>query len=254
VRTVLAIGIGAGDPDQVTVEAIRALNRTDVFFVMDKGPAAADLLALRRTICERYIDDPSYRVVEVPDPPRDLSGPSYAGDVGAWHDKRVAIYETLLLNQLAEGEVGAFLVWGDPALYDSTLRLLGAVADRGAVAVAVEVIPGISAIQALAAAHRITLHGIGRPVHVTTGRRLAEEGWPAGVDDVVVMLDGRLAFTTVDPDGVDIYWGAYLGTPDQILVAGALAGVAPEIERIRAEARERKGWMFDTYLLRRRGG
>jgi precorrin-6A synthase len=253
VRTVLAIGIGAGDPDQVTVEAIRALNRTDVFFVMDKGPAAADLLALRRTICERYIDDPSYRVVEVPDPPRDLSGPSYAGDVGAWHDKRVAIYETLLLNQLAEGEVGAFLVWGDPALYDSTLRLLDAVADRGAVAVAVEVIPGISAIQALAAAHRIALHGIGRPVHVTTGRRLAEEGWPAGVDDVVVMLDGRLAFTTVDPDGVDIYWGAYLGTPDEILVAGPLARAAGEIERVRAEARERKGWMFDTYLLRRDG-
>jgi precorrin-6A synthase len=252
-RTVLAIGIGAGDPDQVTVEAIRALNRTDVFFVMDKGPAAADLLALRRTICERYVDDPSYRVVEVPDPPRDLSGPSYAGDVGAWHDKRVAIYETLLLNQLAEGEVGAFLVWGDPALYDSTLRLLDAVASRGAVDLAVEVIPGISAIQALAAAHRIALHGIGRPVHVTTGRRLAEEGWPAGVEDVVVMLDGRLAFTTVDPEGVDIYWGAYLGTPDQILVAGPLVRVAGEIERVRAEARERKGWMFDTYLLRRNG-
>src|SRR5262245_1327114 len=199
---------------------------------MDKGPAAADLRAVRHMICERYIDDPSYRVVEVPDPPRDLSGPSYAGDVGAWHDKRVAIYETLLLNQLAEGEVGAFMVWGDPAIYDSTLRLLDAVADRGAVDVAVEVIPGISAVQALAAAHRIALHGVGRPVHVTTGRRLAEEGWPAGVDDVVVMLDGRLAFTTVDPDGVDIYWGAYLGTPDQILVAGPLAGVAPKIERI----------------------
>ena len=214
-RTVLAIGIGAGDPDQVTVEAIRALNRTDVFFVMDKGPAAADLLAVRRTICERYIDDPSYRVVEVPDPPRDLSGPSYAGDVVAWHDKRVAIYETLLLDQLAEGEVGAFLVWGDPALYDSTLRMLDAVADRGAVDVTVEVIPGISAVQALAAAHRVALHGVGRPVHVTTGRRLAEQGWPAGVDDVVVVLDGRLAFTTVDPDGVDIFWGAYLGTPDR---------------------------------------
>ena len=43
----------------------------------------------------------------------------------------MAIYETLLLNQLAEGEVGAFLVWGDPALYDSTLRILDAVAAGG---------------------------------------------------------------------------------------------------------------------------
>lgn len=250
-RTVLAIGIGAGDPDQVTVEAIRALNRTDVFFVLDKGPAAADLLAARRTICERYIDAPDYRVVEVPDPPRDLSGPSYARDVGGWHDKRVAIYETLLLNQLAEGEVGSFLVWGDPALYDSTLRILDAVAARGAVVLSVEVIPGISSIQALAAAHRVALHGVGAPVQVTTGRRLADEGWPPGVDDVVVVLDGRLAFTTVDPAGVTIYWGAYLGAPDQILVSGPLAKVAGEIERVRAEARDRKGWMFDTYLLRR---
>jgi precorrin-6A synthase len=251
VRTVLAIGIGAGDPDQVTVEAIRALNRTDVFFVLDKGPAAADLVALRRTICERYIDDPRYRVVEVPDPPRDLAGGSYEAKVGAWHDKRVAVYETLLLNQLADGEVGAFLVWGDPALYDSTLRLLDAVAARGAVDLAVEVVPGISSVQALAAAHRVALHGVGGPVHVTTGRRLAEQGWPPGVDDVVVMLDGRQAFTTVDPAGVTIYWGAYLGTPDQILVAGPLAEVAGEIDRVRAEARDRKGWMFDTYLLRR---
>jgi precorrin-6A synthase len=50
---------------------------------------------------------------------------------------------------------------------------------------------------------------------------------------------------------VTIYWGAYLGTPDEILVSGPLAEVAEEIRRVRAEARERKGWMFDTYLLRR---
>ncbi len=65
------------------------------------------------------------------------------------------------------------------------------------------------------------------------------------------MLDGTCAFTQVDPAGVTIYWGAYLGTADEILVSGPLAEVSGEIQRIRAEARERKGWMFDTYLLRR---
>jgi precorrin-6A synthase len=144
-------------------------------------------------------------------------------------------------------------VWGDPALYDSTLRILDRVAERGTVAFTIEVVPGISSVQALAAAHRIALHGVGRPVHVTTGRRLADEGWPAGVDDVVVILDGRAAYTTVDPAGVTIYWGAYLGTPDEILVAGPLAVVAAEIGEVRAAARARKGWMFDTYLLRRAG-
>ena len=37
-KKVLVIGIGVGDPDQLTVQAVQAMNRTDVFFVMDKGP------------------------------------------------------------------------------------------------------------------------------------------------------------------------------------------------------------------------
>ena len=250
---VLVVGIGAGDPEHVTAQAVRALNEADVFFVLDKGDDRDDLAALRRHILDRYVERPSYRVVTTPDPTRDLSGPSYGDDVAAWHEARADLYERLLTCDLADGETGAFLVWGDPALYDSTLRILDRVAERGTVAFTIEVVPGISSVQALAAAHRIALHGVGRPVHVTTGRRLADEGWPAGVDDVVVMLDGRAAYTTVDPAGVTIYWGAYLGTPDEILVAGSLAAVAAEIGEVRAAARARKGWMFDTYLLRRAG-
>jgi precorrin-6A synthase len=249
VRKVLVIGIGAGDPDHVTAQAVRALNHADVFFVMDKGDDTADLAALRREICERFVAGP-YRTVTAPDPRRDLGGASYRSDVAAWHRQRVDIYEGFLRDELADGGCGAFLVWGDPALYDSTLRILDQVAERGAVGFTVEVVPGISSVQVLAARFAIALHGVGAPVHITTGRRLAA-GWPAGVDDVVVMLDGACAFSQVDPDGVTIYWGAYLGTADEILVSGPLAAVADEIQRVRAEARERKGWMFDTYLLRR---
>ena len=63
------------------------------------------------------------------------------------------------------------------------------------------------------------------------------------------MLDFEQAFLQVEADW--IYWGAFLGTPDEILIAGRLVEVREEIARVRAEARERKGWMFDTYLLRR---
>jgi precorrin-6A synthase len=250
VRRVLVIGIGAGDPDLVTPQAVRALNEADVFFTLDKGDDRADLADIRRTICDRYVEGP-YRTVVTPDPPRRLEGPEYRADVAGWHDQRAAIYERLLRDELVDGQCGAFLVWGDPALYDSTLRILGQVADQGTVRFAVEVVPGISSVQVLAARFGIPLHGVGAPVHVTTGRRLAE-GWPPSAgDDVVVMLDGRCAFRDLDPAGLTIYWGAYLGTADEILVTGPVAEVADEIVRRRAEARDRKGWMFDTYLLHR---
>ena len=114
-------------------------------------------------------------------------------------------------------------------------------------------IPGISAIAALCARHRIALNRVGEAVQITTGRRLAAEGLPGDAPDVVVMLDARCAFKQVAGSGdIDIYWGAYLGTPDEILVAGALDEVGDEIERVRAAARARKGWIMDTYLLRRR--
>lgn len=249
-KKVLVIGIGAGDPDHVTHQAVRALNEADVFFALDKGSGKEDLAALRQEICDRFVPGNGYRVVHVADPERRLRDGSYQADVRAWHDQRLDLYQGLL-GGLADHEVGAFLVWGDPALYDSTLRILDQLRERGTEPFTVEVVPGISSVQVLAARFGIALHGIGAPVRITTGRLLAE-GWPEGADDVVVMLDGSGAFNTLDPTGLDIYWGAYLGTPDEILISGSLADVAVDITRVRAEARARKGWMFDTYLLRRR--
>ena len=75
---------------------------------------------------------------------------------------------------------------------------------------------------------------------------------PEGVDDVVVMLDGKQTFSLIDPTGIDIYWAAYIGSPDEILISGPLADVKDEILRVRAQAKEEHGWLFDTYLLRRR--
>ena len=106
-------------------------------------------------------------------------------------------------------------------------------------------------VQVLTARHRITLNTIGRPVEITTGRRLTE-GWPAGVDTVVVMLDGEETYRRFADQDIDIYWGAYLGTPDEILIAGRLADVADEIHRVRTAQRSAHGWIMDTYLMRRR--
>jgi len=254
-RRLLLIGIGAGNPEYVTQQAIRALNEVDVFFVMEKSEEKDDLVALRREICARFIDDESYRIVAVRDPERDRDAAAYAAAVEDWRRARAALWEELIAGELAEDGVGAILVWGDPSLYDSTLPVVDAIRAGGRVAFDVEVIPGVSAIAALCARHAIALNRVGEGVLITTGRRLARDGWPDAVPDVVVMLDARCAFRAVaDPGAVDIYWGAYLGTPDELLVAGPVAQVGAEIERVRAAARERKGWIMDTYVLRRRPG
>ena len=248
---VFVIGVGAGNPDYITVQAINAFNEVDVFFIMDKGREKEDLVRLRKEICERYAKNKSYRTVETPDPSRDRTASSYEPAVRAWHDERARIYERLISEELGEDECGAFLVWGDPSLYDSTLRIIDQIVARGAVAFEYEVIPGISAIQALAARHRIALNRIGRSVHITTGRKIAE-GLPDNIDDVVVMLDADCSFKAIDNSNMEIYWGAYIGTEDEILLAGNLRELTQDIERMRAEAKARKGWIMDTYLLRKR--
>lgn len=250
-KTVLLIGIGAGNPDYVTIQAVKALNEADVFFFLDKGQEKEDLIDLRRTICERFIEDKSYRIVEVPGPVRDANAPDYKAGVEAWHRDKAKIFSDLIENQLADGEVGAFLVWGDPSLYDSTVRVIEHIIAEGALAFEYRIIPGITSVQALAAEHRIALNPIGEPVHITTGRRLLE-GLPDGVNTAVVMLDNGAGLRAWTGEGAEIFWGAYLGTPDQILISGKLDECVGAIEEARGEARKRKGWIMDTYLLRRK--
>ena len=249
-RRLLIIGIGAGDPEQVTAQAIRALNLADVFFVVDKGDVKKDLMMARQEICERYIENGSYRIVGIPEPERDRTAPAYRQAVEQWRGERAGIWTRVIEDELPDGGCGALLVWGDPALYDSTLAIVEQVIAASAMEIEYEVIPGISSVQALAASHRVSLTQVGKPLHVTTGRKLADDGMPHGSDDVVVMLDASCSFTHVEP-GAEIYWGAYLGTPDEILMSGTVGEVGDRIQAVRSEARARKGWIMDTYLLRR---
>jgi precorrin-6A synthase len=249
-RKLYAIGIGAGDPEHLTVQAVDRLNRVDVFFVLDKGDEKADLVRLREEILDRYVTRP-YRVVRAVDPPRDRQPADYRAAVADWHAARADVYEDLILSSLTPSQTGAFLVWGDPSLYDSTIALIEAVLARGNVAFEYEVIPGISSISALVARHRTTMNQIGRAVQLTTGRLLAS-GWPPDVDDVFVLLDAHTTFDRYTSEGLTIYWGAYVGTPDEILVSGPLTpALATQIRKTRSAARERHGWIMDTYLLRR---
>ena len=248
-RTILIIGIGAGDPDYLTLQAVAALRRVDVFFMPGKGEEKRALNRLRSTLCERHIPDRPYRTVDFAVPERIVSDTDYQASIADWRARVEAEYRRLFAEALAEGECGGFLVWGDPTLYDGTLRILTEMQAAGA-ELEIEVIPGISAVQALVVRHRIPLNRVGGSVLITTGRRIAT-ALPAA-DDIVVMLDSEMRFTRYVDEPIDIYWGAYLGTEDELLVAGPLAEVAEKIAHLRHAARARHGWVMDTYLLRRR--
>ena len=257
-RELLVIGMGPGHPDQITVQAVQALNRTDVFFRIDKGDAKSGLNAARDEILRRHVTRADYRVVDIPEPDRDrspsLTADGYQGAVADWHAARAGRIARAIEEELGADGVGAFLVWGDPSVYDSMLRIVDRVLALGSVEFRVTVIPGVTSVQALAAAHRIPLNRIGEPIHITPARRLSEQanpGLPDGLDSAVVMLDRGFTAAEFSEPGLSVFWGAYLGTDDEAIIAGPLAEVADEITAARAGLRQRHGWIMDTYLVRR---
>jgi len=251
---VFVIGIGSGNADHLTREAVAALNQVDVFLVADKGASKHALVKLREDLCHTLIVHDHYRFVEVPDPERgpdaERDSAEYRAGVAAWHASRAQRYAETIAAEGSDGGTIGFLVWGDPAFYDSTIRIVESIRNCG-VDLELTVIPGISSIQLLAARHKIILNRIGRPIHITTGRRLLDEYSPA-LGDVVVMLDGDLACGRLADQFGDlvIYWGAQLGLPDEALISGQLREVIDEIRATRAAIRAARGWVMDTYLLR----
>lgn len=249
-RRILLIGIGTGDPAFVTMQAVAALNEATVFFAFDKGDEKAGLIAARKAICDRYISNDAYQFISLPDPVRDASA-GYKAGVDAWHEERARLLSKAIKTAVPDGGAGALLVWGEPGLYDSTLRVVRKAADGIQGEVEIEIIPGISAVQILTACHKIGLNEVGEPVIITTGRKLAELGPIAPGTSVVVMLDGGLACRQRTGEGLTIYWGAALGSADQVLVAGQLDDVLEDIAAKRAALKEKHGWVMDTYLLRK---
>ena len=243
------IGIGTGNPRHLTLQAIDAMNAADLILIPTKGAEKDDLAGLRRQICADMLTSPATKLVEFALPQRDPEIADYRERVDAWHDAIAAIWVETIRANIGDGQRVAFLVWGDPSLYDSTLRI----ADRVAalLPLQVRVIPGITSIQALTAAHAIPLNEINGPVVVTTGRQIRDNGFPSAADTVVVMLDGELSFQALDPEGLRIWWTGYAGMENEVSLSGPVASVTEAIAEARASARAAHGWIMDIYLLRR---
>lgn len=247
--TLSLVGIGSGNPDHLTLQAIKTLEAADLILLPRKGDEKTELADLRRGIVADVLKT-APKVVEFDYPVRDAKTPKYLDGVNTWHDALATIWGDLISEHAAADAHVALMVWGDPSLYDSTLRIADRLLAQG-VEMRVEVVPGITSLQMLTAAHAIPLNDLGAPVVVTTGRQLRDHGWPAGATTVAVMLDGACSFQHVTDSNTQIWWGGYVGMPQQVLLSGPLAEVSDEIIALRAKARDQHGWIMDIYLMRR---
>ncbi|WAC28324.1 precorrin-6A synthase (deacetylating) [Ancylobacter sp. SL191] len=267
-RSLLVIGIGMGEAGHLTFRAAEAIARADLFLLLDKGEAAQPLVARRAALIARF-GKPGHRLVELASPRRvrpalpgdgekeagesEVGRAAYRASVAAWHGERAALFARVI-RDMQPDETAALLVWGDPMLYDSTLRVTEAAADvlaaQGHEGFALEVEPGLTALQLLCAAHRIPLNGVGAPVLLTTGRRVAEETPDAPA--FAVLLDDGTGLAALHARGWagEVFWAANLGTQDERLLAGPLPAVAATIRAARAAVKVRAGWVMDVWLAR----
>ncbi|MEM9902467.1 MAG: precorrin-6A synthase (deacetylating) [Pseudomonadota bacterium] len=236
------IGIGTGNPAHVTLEAQAALRAAALVLVPCKGQDKADLAELRHRILAESGSTAPVATFDMP--VRDESLP-YAERVTRWHDKIARVWAETIASRQPQGPV-ALLVWGDPGLYDSTLRVAARLSPRPRVSV----VPGITSLQVLTAAHAIPFNTVNGAVTVTTGRRLRAHGWPKGAESVAVMLDGECSFQHLPAENLHIWWGGFLGMAEEVLEAGPLSEAGPRIIATRAQARSQHGWIMDCYLLR----
>ncbi len=243
------VGIGMGNPAHVTAAAIETLQTADLILIPKKGSDKADLVDLRQQICEQLLSPiPPIEYFDLPS--RDLKEPNYIKRVSDWHDCIALLWQSTIQKKLPKGGKVAFMIWGDPSLYDSSIRIAERLKIKNNT-VKIRIIPGITAIQLLTAAHGIPLNELGSSFTIITGRQLNEKGWPEGCITLVVMLDGITAFDTLDHEHFNIWWGAYLGMNNEILISGPLSVCSDAIKQKRAEARQLHGWIMDTYLLRK---
>ena len=91
------IGIGTGNPEHVTLEAVKAMNSVDLILIPLKGEDKADLAGLRHEICRNCITNPAVRIETFDLPVRDPETPDYLRRVKDWHDEIAAVWATVIV-------------------------------------------------------------------------------------------------------------------------------------------------------------
>ena len=159
------VGVGPGDPELVTLKAIRVLRAADAVAYADSGrggSAAMDIVA-------PYIEGKPRCPLAMP----------MRGGREDWAEAHRAAAETLL-DWLDRYERVAYPVLGDPGLYATSSYLMRRIAPKHPCAV----VPGISAVNAMAACLGVPLVEQGEALTILD-RVDPEKPFPEG--NVVVM-------------------------------------------------------------------
>ena len=246
------IGIGLGNPKHITAEAIEALKLCDLIIIGDKKETKSELANLKREITLAQIDSEKTEISSFSFPERKVSEPFYKDAVLDWHSDIANLWVDLILKFLKKNfnkqTIIGIPVWGDPSLYDSTLRI-GEKVRKKIENSSIQMISGISSPHVLASSFGIPFNKIGEPVMITTGRKLREDGWPKGVSTIFVMLDGDCSFGSLAEQNLYIWWGAYLGLDRETLLEGKLEDIKNNIIELRQKLRKKFGWIMDIYKI-----
>lgn len=189
----IGVGVGPGDPEHLTLKALAALERADRVFVpeTDVGPTPG---RAERIVAPHVAAD---RIERLTFAMRD--GPRRAG---SWDRAGAAIAAVV-----EAGGTAAFATIGDPSLY-STFAYVAQTVRELAPGGAIEAVPGITALQDLAARSGTVL--------AEGDERLALVPAPAGADRLRAALD--------DYDCVVVYKGGreLEGVLDAVRAAGRI--------------------------------
>jgi precorrin-2 C20-methyltransferase len=221
-HTLVGVGVGPGDPELITVKAVAVLRRADVVLV-PSTETSGDEPGRAEQIVIAACPDSAPKLRRIPFSMAERRG------VG---ERRTAAWATSAQAAIDAFQAGAttvaFATIGDPSVY-STFSYLAAQVQAVMPGVDVSVVPGITAMQALAAASRTPLVEGSESltlVPATAGPDVVRAAL-AGSDTVVAYKGGRrldeLA-ALIDADGRDAVLGVNLGLPGERIVDLTQAG------------------------------
>jgi len=152
------IGVGPGDPELLTLKAARIIRESRVICV-PKGREEGSSLAL--SIAEKAVSLDGKEIIEAYFPMRKTRSSGEAGKRGSGEELDAQWNKTagMISGKLHESKDVAFLTLGDPTIYSTFYYLYDKLVELSP-AVNIEIIPGVSSINASAARAKMAL-GLG---------------------------------------------------------------------------------------------